>query len=219
MRKLLKILVFIMPFLVSAQNDTIQRFRNSSKINLNLDRDFKNSNIGISISNGIEVKPLFHFEDFSDRFLYKFGFITNFKKDYGTEIVLSYDLHKKFIKEIEIESKYFDFQNNLRLKEVGVFATKFIDPLELTFILKPTFQQINLTKNFGVEIGAQKTLIYQKIYSEIRFGYFKDYLNYSFLIQSFVFKNQIGLNASFEKINIFDFVKVGVNYVFEVNKK
>lgn len=203
--------IFISVFVFS-QNDTIQRHYNYKKLNIGVDYDLENSNIGFSISNGIEVKPLIHFEDFSDDFLYKFRVRTNFNKDFGLETVLAYDLGFKFLQQVGIESKYYDYQN-LKLKNIGLSVTKNIRRLQIGFILKPNFQQLNEENNFGLEVGLQKVLIYNKLYSEVGFGYYSDYFTYNFLLQSFIYKHKLGINACFEKIGQFQFLKIGVNFV------
>ena len=45
--------------------------------------DVNNSLFGLTFSNGYDEMPLIHFEDFSDRVIYKVNVQTNFHKDYS----------------------------------------------------------------------------------------------------------------------------------------
>lgn len=216
MRRLLYFLLTINSLLLYSQNDTIgsnERFYPLKKINIGINYDIKNTNYTFHISNGIEIQPLIHFEDFPDTFLYKLAATTNFNKDFGIQTLIGYTLNKKHIKQISLEVNYYNYPSTLKIKNISVSATKFIQAIQSELIIKPAYQEISNFKNIGLEFGLQKVLLYNRLFSEVRIGYYFNYFSYHINAQAFVYKQTLGLNIGFDKIENFNFIKTGINYI------
>lgn len=221
MIRLLCFSLTIISILIYSQNDTInsnERFYSSKKMNIGINYDIKNTNYTVSISNGIEIQPLIHFEDFQDKFLYRLATTTNFNKDLGLQTLVGLTLNKKYLKQISLEFNYYDYPSKLKTKNLSVRATKFLQAIQSELIVKPTYQEIPNFKKLGFELGLQKVLVYNKIYSEVRMGYYFNYFTFHLNAQAFIYKQALGINISYDKIENFTFVKTGFNYIFP-NKK
>ncbi len=213
MKHVIQILLILIPGFFLSQIDSTSNRSYTKRINIGIVYDIKNSNAGFSISNGVDLEPLIHFEDFSADFRYKVEFITNFNRNFEIESYFGYNFPRRiFLKEIGIDSKYLDFQNNLKLKKIGIVGKKFVNPIQTVLFIKPAFQQLNNNNNWGFEFGGQKSIIYKKLFSEFSAGYYFKYWSYSLLLQSLIIKDEFGINASFEKISKYEFVKIGLNY-------
>ncbi len=188
-------------------------------ITLGTSYDFINSKIGLQFSNGFDERPLIHFEDFSDKFIYKAEGQYNFKNDYslGASIGWLYPTKHVVLIAMDYNQYEYSFKNHLFYKSIGVFANTLINPLQSELILKATFQRLNEKDNFGIHLGLQKEFLDNRFYAGFVSGYYFDYWMHSAFIQGFIYKKQIGMRLSYDKISTYDFFKLGISYSFNYN--
>lgn len=197
------------------------RFYNytSRWITVGTNYDFVNSKLGIQVSNGYDEKPLTHFEDFSDRFLYKASFHTDFGNEYGFGGTIGWSYPVKYINLLSVgynkvrysEKKKFDYQS------INLAVSGHLGFIGSNIILNTGFQHLNGRDNIGFGLGLQKVLLYDRMYSGVSAGYYFDYWTYTVYIQGFVYKKMLGMRLSYDKIDRSDFLTLGINFSFNTS--
>jgi hypothetical protein len=180
---------------------------------IGVNTDLINSVYGILISNGYDERPLIHFEDFSEHLIYKFTGQTDFKKDYSFGANLSWKYPCKYLVLTTIEYIQSNYEiKDLFHRDINLSAMTWIKFLQSGLTLKIGHQTVNSNRNFGVNLGLQKVLIYKLIYSGFSVGYYGDYFAYSIYAQGFVYKHNLGLRVGYDRIDKYDFLNLGLNF-------
>jgi hypothetical protein len=175
-----------------------------------------NSVYGISISNGMDEKPLIHFEDLRADVLYKIDGQTDFNKDYSLRGKLSWNHPYKRISLASIEYLQSNFNNaGFIHKDINLSGMIGINWAQLN--VKIGYQELNSYNNFGPSIGFQKSHYKPRLYYGFLMGYYFDYFTYNMYLQGFIYKNKLSLRLSYDRIEEFDFINVGFNYTFDHN--
>lgn len=193
---------------------------NTKWLTFGLNYDFANSFYGILLSNGYDERPLIHFEDFSERFIFKIYGNTDFAKDYsiGTDLGLKYPM--RYVSVIGLGFSQFDYsQHNIFLREINASAETFTNKLDFALRLKVAYQTLNDYENMGIDLGLRKIIIYRRLYSGVSVGYYFDYFTYSAYLQGFLYKNKVGLRLNYERIAKYDFLTLGLNFTFDRKNK
>lgn len=177
--------------------------------------DFLNTTIGLSISNGFDERPLIHFEDFPENFIFKIKGSSDFHKDYNIGLDLEMKYLTRLFPIIAVGFNQFDYpQSNLFHRDIHVSAERYFGKSGVALRLKIASQVLNNYENAGADIGIQKILLSQKIYTGISIGYYFDYFTYAAYLQGFVYKNKIGMRLNYQKIDNYDFLNLGLNFTF-----
>lgn len=178
--------------------------------------DLFNSTFGFLISNGFDERPIKHFEDFSERFIYKVRGQTNLKKiqSIGGNFAWQYPIKRlSYISIGYMQHDYTDKEIFFRDFNISVMThLNFVDA-GLTF--KTGHQSMNGLKNYGGGIGILKVIAYRRLYYGLTIDYFFDYFAYSASLQFFVYKDIISLRMDYERINNYDFMNIGLNFTFK----
>lgn len=191
-------------------------FYNTKWLTFGLSYDFANSFYGFLLSNGYDERPLIHFEDFSERFIFKIHGNTDFSKDYsiGTDLGLKYPM--RYISVIGLGFSQTDYsQYNIFHREINASAETFTNKLDVAFKLKVAYQTLNDYENIGLDLGLRKVILYRRLYSSVSIGYYFDYFTYSVYLQGFLYKNKVGLRLNYERIAKYDFLTLGLNFTFD----
>lgn len=192
----------------------------SKWITVGADYDFINSKFGVRFSNGYDEQPLIHFEDFPDRFIYKASFRTGFNKDYGFGGAIGWLYPTRHIDKITLEydQVHYSGKDRFKYRNISITGVKYLGFINSDIILRAGFQSLNEHDNLGVSFGIQKVLLYNKLYSGLSAGYYGDYWIYSVYAQSFIYSNKWGLRLSYDRINRFDFLALGINFTIPRSK-
>lgn len=184
------------------------------RISLGTNYDFVNHQIGFSLSNGYDEKPLIHFEDFKAKWAYKILASSNFQRDYGFSANLAYNLWgNPFFPTIEVIRQDYLVNNFKRVEANFSFGigAQFL-PLDLIF--KPGVQSLNEDCNFGLAIGTDQIYLTKRAYSEFSFGYWGNYFSYKGVLHGVILEEQLSFRVLYERVNNFDFLRLGLNYLF-----
>lgn len=177
--------------------------------------DFVNSTFGLEISNGYNERPLIHFEDFSEGFVFKLQGQTDLDKDYSFGINAGWK-NLRYISLIAIEFQNYDYQSKVfKLQKLNITAETYIKNTDIALKLKLAHQRLNLNDNIGAEIGLHYILIYQKLYAGVTAGSYFDYFTYSGFMKSFIYRKIIGMEVTYEKIEKYDFLNLGLTFTFK----
>ena len=192
----------------------LEEFSTETKfLDIGLIYDSPNSIFGASISNGIDIQPLAHFEELRTDFLYKLSGQTNFKNDYTfkTNLSLNYPNRHLNIASIEFSQKNL-YSKHLFYRDLSLIGSTYLRFSNIALVLKIGHQKFNKQNNFGTSIGLQK--IHPTIYYGFQFGYYSDYFNYLGFIKGFLLEDKVGFNIVYEKINNFEFFNFGLSFIF-----
>ncbi|MEK8181249.1 hypothetical protein WMW71_12955 [Flavobacterium buctense] len=177
--------------------------------------DCSSSTFGLVLSNGYDESPLIHFEDFSEDLIFKIQGNTNFERNHSIETDFGWKYPIKHISAISIGFYQYDYwQRHFFHRDLNLSAETYIRKLDVSLKLKIAYQTLNDYENLGTDLEIRKVILYQKLYSGLAVGYYFDYFKYSAYIHGFVYRNKIGLRLSYEKIDTYDFLNVGLNYTF-----
>ena len=174
-----------------------------------------NSNFGFLVSNGFDEHPIIHFEDFSESWIYKASVTTDFKRDYsiGVKFGRDYILRHIYMPTIEYKKTEY-FSNNFHQTDINLsFGVRFRG-FWGTILIKSGYQSLNGDYNLGGGIGFQNSHRSPNLYYGITAGYWINYFTYNIYFQSFIYKHKLSLRANYERIENFDFLNIGINYIF-----
>ncbi len=188
---------------------------NTKWLTIGVQHDFISSTFGLQISNGYDERPLIHFEDFSEDFVFKLQGNTDFNKDYSYGISAGWK-YPRYLSLLAVEfykynypTRDFDFIN------FNISAETFIKNTGIIAKLKLGYHDLNNENNIGLELGLSNIFIYQKLYAGLTTGYYFDYFTYSAFIKSFVYKKLVGIEFGYENIDKYDFLKAGLTFTFK----
>lgn len=187
----------------------------SNWISLGTRVDVFSSSAGFSVSNGLDEHPITHFEDFSESWMYKLSGTTNFKKDYSYGVKLSRDYVFRYIYMPAIEYRKtayssIAFQHSDMNFSFGLNFRRFWG----TFLVKAGYQGLNGQNSVGAGIGLQNSHRKPDFYYGFIIGHWAPYFTYNAFIQSFIYKHRWSLRADYERIEDFDFLNLGIHYIF-----
>lgn len=193
---------------------------NSPKwVNIGAQDDLINNVYGFSISNGFDERPLFHFEDMPEDLLFKILGNTDLGKSYSFAADLAFQYPIKRISMFSAGYRQLKYpQNKLFERDIYLSAMSYLNKIDLELILNIGYKDLNDSKNVGAELGIQKVLIYQKLYSKAVFGYYKDYWIYSGFIEGFIYRHTVGLKLSYNRIDTYDFLTLGFSLTLNRRK-
>jgi hypothetical protein len=94
--------------------------------------DFLNYTFGLVMSNGYDEMPLIHFEDFSEKFVYKVNVQTNFNKDYSFGFSFAWKRPIILLNLASIEYLQHDLSSkNVHYKNINISAKRYIKDIEV----------------------------------------------------------------------------------------
>ena len=172
--------------------------------------DFLSNAFGVEISNGFDERPLIHFEDFSEDFVFKLNCKTNFNRDfsYGVNVGWKYP---RYLSLIAIEFLDYNYlERNFEYKDLNIYAETWLKNTDFVAMLKFGLKNLNNNTNFGADIGLKKVLIPYRLYCGISGGYYFDYYTYAGFLQGFIYKNIVSMNLDYNRIKKFDFINLGL---------
>ena len=181
--------------------------------------DIINSISGLEISNGVNEKPILHFEDLTNDVLYKLSGQTNFNQSYSYGAMIGWNTPSKrlllfTITLLEINySQREIIEEHFFQKKINLSTDIYVKPLRLTIIGKIGFNQINLLDNFGGEIGLRKS--FRGFYIGSNFGYYSDFHTISVFTQCNLYKKKLFARVTFEQIENFDSLNIGLHYTLK----
>lgn len=93
----------------------------SKRISVGTSYDFANNVFGFSLGNGFDEFPLYHFEDFEERWLLKLTGNTDFNQDYGYGVKLGWTYLFRFFHVASIETRKLHYtENNFEFTEANL---------------------------------------------------------------------------------------------------
>jgi hypothetical protein len=172
--------------------------------------DFLSTAFGIEISNGFDERPLIHFEDFHEDFVFKLNGKTNFDKDYSYGINVGWK-YPRYLSLIAIEFLDYSYsERNFQYKDLNVYAETWIKNTDFVVMLKLGCKNLNENTNFGADVGLRNVLIPHSLYCGISGGYYLDYFTYAGFMQGFIYKNILSMNLDYNRIDNFDSINLGL---------
>ena len=167
---------------------------------------------GITFSNGYDEMPLIHFEDFSDRVIYKMSVQTNFDKDYSLGANLGWKYPVRHLSLLSIGyQQYHQPSKDFSHHDVHVSAETFLKNTALT--LKTGYQNLNDYHNWGASVGLSNSIVYSKLSIGLSAGYYFDYFTCSACLQG-RFRKNISYRLAYDRIDACNFLNIGLNYIF-----
>jgi hypothetical protein len=172
---------------------------------------------GLTISNGYDEMPLIHFEDFSDKVIYKMNYQSNFVKDYslGANVGWNYPniLHIRRLSLLSIGYQLYrnpsiDFHH----QDFHVSAAMILKNTKLS--LETGYQIINDYNNWGASVVLQKPLVYERLLVGLSAGYYFDYFTYSLYFQGLFISKNLSFRLAYDRIDTYNFLNIGLNYCF-----
>lgn len=177
--------------------------------------DVVNFLFGVTFSNGYDEMPLIHFEDFSDRVIYKINVHTNFHKDYsfGANLGWRYPFTSRIRRLSLLSAGYQEHRypsKNFIHRTVHISAETFLKSTEIK--VNTGYQTLNDYNNWGASVGLEKSIIYSKLLAGISAGYYFNYCTYSLYFQGFFTSKNVSFRLAYDRIDTFDFFIIGLNY-------
>jgi hypothetical protein len=189
-------------------------YYNTKWITIGSQYDYFNSTFGLEISNGYDERPLIHFEDFSEDFVFKIQGNTDFNRDYSYGINIGWK-YPRYLSLIAIGFSDYDYSlSNFQFQELNISAETNLKNTDFVVKLELAYHVLNNRENFGAELGLSNVFIYRRLYAGLSSGYYFDYFTYSGFIKSFVYKNTIGIALKYDRIDKYDFLQLGLSYTF-----
>ncbi|MDR0333128.1 MAG: carboxypeptidase-like regulatory domain-containing protein [Dysgonamonadaceae bacterium] len=185
-------------------------YSTKNQLTIGADYDIANSLLGINF-NVFHSLPSFH------GLGYRISAQTNFKNDYifDGNIRISSSLKKRIrrLSAISLNYNHKSFSDNqdLNFNKIGVKGDINIWNPNLTLLVEPAFQSLGSSENFGLIVGIHKDFWNTRFSTDLSVGYFNDYWTYSARIQYYLIR-KFSLQTSYEKINQYDFLNVGLVY-------
>ncbi len=211
------------PKIVKVSNDTILNieltygdYYNTRWLAFGANYDLMNSTFGFVFSNGFDEKPLIHFEDYQDYWSFKLSGSTNFDKNYSYGAKLSTDIIRYFVPTMEF-TKYNYISNNFDFTEVNISAGRYLRFIDIYTYLKVGYNNLNTDESFGVGLGLRNSHRNPHLYYGFFAGYWSEYFTYNIYFQSFIYKKRLGVRLSYDRIDKYDFLSLGLHYAFVRN--
>ena len=144
---------------------------------------------------------------------------TNFNRDYGFggSIGLRNPIRQRIGQEWRLDILSLNYQHknlsenaDLIFHKVGINGSVFLRPIRADLFVEPAFQSLNGNDNFGLTVGLGRFFL-RNSRIDLSTGYFNDYWTYSIRAQH-LFNRRFALQMSYERIDRFDFLNVGVRY-------
>jgi hypothetical protein len=226
MKQIIIIVFFFQHIISSSQtiekndivNDSIEIYYNnynSKWLTIGTNYDVINTIYNIDLSNGLDEFPIFHFEDLTTDYLYKFSAQTDFRNDYSLSTNLKWKHPFKKLNAISLECSKKNFESiQFYNKDISLTTEIYLRFLKIVVKPKVAYQELNQEKNVGFELGLQKTHFKKGIYYGFSTGNYNDYWNYKLYLQKFLIRYKLSSRIVFERINKNDFFKIGINYTF-----
>lgn len=190
-------------------------FYNTKWMTIGTQCDFLSSTFGLEISNGYDERPLIHFEDFTEDFVFKLQGNTDFNKDYSYGINLGWK-YPRYLSLIALGFYEYDYsQRDFQYRDIYLTTETFIKNTDFVVMLKLAHQNLNDNKNLGADIGLSNVVVYRKLYAGISTGYYFDYFTYSGFLRGFLFKDIIGVQLDYKRIDKYDFLNLGLSFTFK----
>lgn len=188
---------------------------NAKWITIGSQYDYFNSIFGLEISNGYDERPLIHFEDFSEDFVFKIQGNIDFNQDYSYGINVGWK-YPRYLSLIALGFFDYDYSlSNFQFQNLNISAETYINNTDFVVKLELAYHDLNSNKNVGAELGLSNVFIYRKLYAGLSTGYYFDYFTYSGFIKIFVYKNTISSTLKYDRIYEYDFLKLGLSYTFK----
>jgi hypothetical protein len=200
--------------------DVTLEFRdyNSRWLTIGTNYDFYHTVYGFQISNGFDEEKLIHFEDFQDNFLIKILGQTDFKTNYsyGAEVGWAY-LPIRYLARLSLGYSVRNFESTkLFLKDlnlssgIGYFGNSLI-------LIQFGNQKLQGNNNVGLALGMEQK--FKSLYFGFLSGYYFDYFNHTAYFQIGHYnKGLFSFRTTYNRINNFNLLTLGVNYTFLRNK-
>jgi hypothetical protein len=181
--------------------------------------DVLNRMPGVVISNGFDERPLIHFEDMTDGYIYKLNMQTNFTGDYSFGGNLLYQ-KKRVLRWVEAPGVEY-LQRNISSIALFQRDANLLMPIVIrtapyryiNFLTKIGYQQLNNHSTATIGVGYQKTF-YRKVYAGALVNYHFKYISYNLFLQGFIVKSKLSLRATYDKIDKYDFLNLGLHFSF-----
>lgn len=190
---------------------------NTKWLTLGAQHDLINRTYGLVISNGFDERPLFHFEDLTEDLLFKILGHTDFNKSYffAGDIALQYPIREISLVSIGYE-QFRLAQKQLYGQYLHLSTMKYIGKKDFGLILSFGYRNLNDSKNIGADLGLEKVLLYNKLYTKASVGYYRDYFVYSGTIEGYFYNHLVGLSLNYDRIDNNNFLKLGI--ILTVNR-
>jgi hypothetical protein len=159
--------------------------------------DVLNSLNGITISNGIDEKPLLHFEDLNNNCLYKVCAQSDFMENYSIDLRLGWNLPSRRLHFITINLLSIDYIQKkiddglLYHRNLNLTTEILVKPLPFIIITKGGVNEINTKNYYGGEIGIRKS--WREIYLQTTFGFYSKFKTLSAVTECNIYKNSLFL--------------------------
>jgi hypothetical protein len=178
------------------------------------DYDIVNSLFSVSFNSGYDNRIHRFVSAFKDKLSYKVSIQTNFKKDYGFESSMGL---RNLIRQLDMLSLNYTYKNysenaDFKFNKISIKGSAYWQPVRLQLFAEPAIQSLNNNENFVLMLGAQRSFWRPRLTSQLSAGYFNDYWTYSARVKYFPIR-KLGLQMSYEKIDRYDFLNVGVRYM------
>lgn len=187
-----------------------------------INSDINNSLFGLLVGNGVDEKPLYHFEDISNDCLYKVTGQTDLEKNYSYGATIGWNTPSRRLLFLTVTLLTIDYSqrqiNNecFFQKKLNTSGEFYLKHLRFTLLGKLGFNEINNSMGYGGEIGFRKSFKY--FYFGGTFGKYSDKNTFNVFSQINVYKKKLHIRFNYDKIEDFNSLNIGVNYIFRTSK-
>lgn len=220
MNKILTFMFFAQTLLSFGQSEkTEEIFVGKTRyFTLGSNTDIINSNYGFTISNGIEEKPLLHFEELTYDIVYKLGIQSDLRNNNKYDLLIGWNNPSRRLRTITITLLSLEYsltefkQENFNQTKINLRGNFYIKPLLFTIVAKLGTNKINTSKDFGGEIGFLKS--FKDIYFESYFGLYSQKPTYFISSQYNIYNNKIFGRLTYSQIDQINSLNLGFRYTF-----
>ena len=202
-------------------NDSVFVMKKLQYLSLGLNSDIANNLIGIRISNGIDEKPIRHFEDITNNILYRFSLQTDIEDNYYYDGLIAWNTPSKRLLNFTVMLLGLDYSqrkidDKIFQRKFNIISDIYLKQLRVTLVGKLGFNQINFNQKYGGEFGIRKS--FRGVYFGSNFGYYSGIKTSFIYTECNIFKKSLYARLNYENIEDFNSLNVGLNYIFINNR-
>jgi hypothetical protein len=171
---------------------------------------------GLTLSNGYDEFRIIHFEDFSDRVVYKSSVAADFRGGWSFGANAGYRHPVRWLSSVDAWYRQCNYpSNDFAFRDIHVSASRWLKMKNTLAKLQAGHQVLNGAHNWGAAAGFEHVFGY---YGSVRCmagasaGYYTDWGAYSVYFQGFVFRDRFIFRAAYDRISRYNILNVGISY-------
>lgn len=177
--------------------------------------DFTSGMVGVTFGNGLDERALIHFEDISNKLLFKGAVQSDFNENYAFTGALAI---RNSLAPIDprLMFRHHHFPKHVHSYNSLIFTTGFrMKPgfVELILNVAGGYQTLNKYSNPGGQLGLECALHSLGMHFGVTHGYWSDYSTWQLFMKGFLIKNRLTAGVNWEQINLFKMLNVSLTFL------